>query len=99
MEVILGFAVGYWIGTRHGRQGLDQALDSARAIWESPETRNLVREGLSALQAAAPVIDTMQNGRRDTGIALIRGVVDEIIERRFDRRIERRSDPRHASAA
>jgi hypothetical protein len=57
MEVVIGFAVGYWVGTRQGREGLARALDSARAIWESPETRRVLREGLSAIEAAAPAID------------------------------------------
>ena len=51
MEVLVGFAVGYWIGTRHGRQGFEEALDAAREIWASPETRRLLGEGLSALRA------------------------------------------------
>ena len=29
VEVVLGFVVGYWIGTRQGRKGLQEALDSA----------------------------------------------------------------------
>lgn len=57
MEVVLGFAVGYWVGTRHGREGLQKAMDSARAIWESPETKRVLREGLSAFELAAPAID------------------------------------------
>jgi hypothetical protein len=57
MEVVIGFAVGYWVGTRQGREGMARALDSARAIWESPETRRVLREGLSAVEAAAPAFD------------------------------------------
>ena len=53
MEVLIGFAVGYWVGTRHGRQGLEEALDAAREIWRSPETRQVLGEGLSALRAIA----------------------------------------------
>ena len=26
MEVVIGFAVGYWVGTRQGRQGLHPAF-------------------------------------------------------------------------
>ncbi len=28
VEVVLGFAVGYLVGTRQGREGLQKALDS-----------------------------------------------------------------------
>jgi hypothetical protein len=50
MEVVFGFAVGYWIGVRHGRDGLQEAADSARAIWASPETKRLLGEGLAAIE-------------------------------------------------
>jgi hypothetical protein len=88
MEVVFGFAVGYWIGTRQGRKGLLEALDSAQAIWNSPETRRLLGEGLSAFGAvASPAMDRMgrQSGR-GTRAALIGSVVDELIERRQARR-------------
>ena len=42
MEVVIGFAVGYWVGTRQGRQGLQTALESAQAIWAHPETRRML---------------------------------------------------------
>ncbi|MGH3235088.1 MAG: hypothetical protein ACRDOH_17940 [Streptosporangiaceae bacterium] len=86
MEVLIGFAVGYWVGTRQGREGLQHALDSAQAIWASPESRRLVSEGLTAFEAvAAPAMDRLgakSNGRR---AALISTVVDELIERRARR--------------
>ncbi len=79
MEVVIGFAVGYWVGTRQGRQGLQHALESAQAIWASPETRRLLGEGLSA---AAPVMDRLGTRSRSRRAALISTVVDELIERR-----------------
>jgi len=81
METAVGFALGYWIGTRQGRQGLQNALDSARDIWASPETRRVLAEGLSALEAAAPALNVL--GKRAGGTTkIISGVVDELIERR-----------------
>jgi hypothetical protein len=85
MEVIFGFAVGYWVGTRHGREGLARALDSARAIWESPETRRLLSEGLTTVEAAAPALERLQRGRGRAGAVLITSVVDEFRERRSAR--------------
>ena len=62
METVIGFAFGYWVGTRHGREGMQRALDSARQIWASPETRRLAAEGLSALEAmAAPARDKLRH--------------------------------------
>jgi hypothetical protein len=81
MEVVLGFAVGYWVGTRQGRDGLARALDSARAIWESPETKRALQEGLTAFEAAAPTLERLQQGR-GTRAGILSSVVDEIRQRR-----------------
>ena len=87
MEVVIGFAVGYWVGTRQGRQGLQQALDSAQAIWASPETKRLLGEGLSALETVAgPAMERMGNKSKSRRAALLSSVVDELIERRQARR-------------
>ncbi len=87
METVIGFAFGYWVGTRQGRQGMQKALDSAREIWESPETRRVAAEGLSALESVAgPAVEAL--GRRSSGrrSATIAAVVDELIDRRNGRR-------------
>ena len=86
MEAVIGFAVGYWVGTRQGRQGLQKALDSAQAIWASPETKRLLSEGLSAFETVAtPAMDRL-GGKSSRRSALISTVVDELIERRQSRR-------------
>ena len=62
VETVIGFAFGYWVGTRHGREGMQRALDSAREIWTSTEIRRLAAEGLSALEAmAGPVRDKLRH--------------------------------------
>ena len=62
VETVIGFAFGYWVGTRQGREGMQKALDSAREIWVSPETRRLAAEGLSALEAlAGPARDKLRH--------------------------------------
>jgi hypothetical protein len=81
MEVLIGFAVGYWAGTRRGRQGLDEALDTAREIWASPEARRMLGEGLATLQAATPAVF----GKRGREVAVIREVIDDLVERRSRR--------------
>ena len=87
MEVVFGFAVGYYIGTREGRKGLQEAIESAQAIMASPETRRLLSEAISTFETVAgPVMERM--GRRNkNGVraALIGSVVDELIERRSRR--------------
>ena len=87
MEVVLGFAVGYFIGTRQGREGLQKALDSAQAIMASGETRRLLGEGLSALESvAAPAMDRMGGKSSRSKAALLGSVMDEVLERRHARR-------------
>ena len=87
VEVVIGFAIGYWIGTRQGRRGLQRALDSAQAIWASPETKRLLGEGLTVLEAAAvPAMERLGGKSGGTRVALIGSVVDELIERRHARR-------------
>jgi len=88
VETAIGFALGYWIGTRQGRQGLQNALDSAKDILASPETRRLVGEGLSALEAAAPALSKLGKKSGNGKAAMLTSVMDELIERR-GRRTER----------
>ena len=87
MEVVLGFAVGYYIGTRQGRKGLVDAIESAQAIMASPETRRVLSEAISTFEnVAGPAMERM--GRKSNGgsrAALIGSVVDELIERRSRR--------------
>jgi hypothetical protein len=81
MEVVLGFAVGYWVGTRQGRKGMLQAIDAAQAIWSSPETRRLLGEGLAAFQEVAPAA-LGRGGNGGSRTSVIGSVMDELIERR-----------------
>ena len=87
VEVVLGFAVGYYIGTRQGRKGLQEAIDSAQAIAASPETRRMLSEAISMFEnVAGPAMERM--GRKTSGgsrAALFGSVVDELIERRSRR--------------
>ncbi len=83
MEVLIGFAFGYWVGTRQGREGLERAIDSAREIAAHPETRRLLGEGLSA---ATPLANLLGKGGKRTSLAVIRGVIEEMVDRRADQR-------------
>jgi hypothetical protein len=87
VEVVLGFAVGFLVGTRQGREGLQKALDSAQAIMASEETRRLLGEGLSALEAAAaPALDRLNGKSNRSKAALFGAVLDDVLERRQARR-------------
>jgi hypothetical protein len=86
VEVVIGFVAGYLVGTRQGRQGMQHALESAQAIWASPETKRLLSEGLASFETvAAPAMDRM-GGKSSRRSALISSIIDELIERRQGRR-------------
>ena len=87
MEVVIGFAVGYYMGTRHGRKGLQDAIETAQAIMASPESRRLLGEAINTFEnVAGPVMERMgRRSGRSTRAALIGSVVDELIERRSRR--------------
>jgi hypothetical protein len=87
VEVVLGFAVGYYIGTRQGRKGLQEAIESAQAIMASPETRRILSEAITTFEAVAgPAMQRMgRRSRAGNRVAFIGSVVDELIERRSRR--------------
>jgi len=47
METIIGFAAGYLVGSREGKDGLDRLKSSVEAIVKSPEARRLAGEAMS----------------------------------------------------
>jgi hypothetical protein len=87
VEVVLGFAVGYYIGTRQGRKGLLEAIESAQAIMASPETRRMLSEAITTFETVAgPALERVGRGSgHGKRAALIGSVVDELIERRSRR--------------
>ena len=61
METIIGFVVGYMVGAREGKGGLERLKVSVNAIISSPEARRMVSE---AIAVAQPVI------QRASGVGL-----------------------------
>ncbi len=49
METLVGFAVGFVVGTREGRQGLKRLQESWAAIRESADVKHLLGEAAAAL--------------------------------------------------
>ncbi len=45
MGVVIAFFVGYVLGTRAGREGMEQFIDAIEQIAESDEVRGLVATG------------------------------------------------------
>lgn len=75
METMIGFAIGYYVGTRLGPQGLAKARESIEAIRKSPQTRELLA---TAYAAARPLVKQLASGGAG---AMVTGAVDEISRR------------------
>jgi hypothetical protein len=76
MEALIGFAIGYYVGTRDGREGLQKALGALDAITKSEEFKNLMSQGLSMGGAM------LSKGLQQTGgMGFAQGVVGVVAER------------------
>jgi hypothetical protein len=60
METLIGFAVGFLVGSHYGRDGVAKVMQSWEAISTSPEVRKLVRTGMSV--AGSAVREVMSGG-------------------------------------
>jgi hypothetical protein len=79
METMIGFVIGYYVGTRQGRHGLEQARQSLEAIRRSPQTRELLG---AAYAAARPLVKQLVSGGAGT---VVSGAVEEINRRMASR--------------
>jgi hypothetical protein len=50
MEAIIGFVVGYLVGTREGKTGLERLKTSWQAIVTSPEARKMAGEAITVAE-------------------------------------------------
>jgi hypothetical protein len=53
METLIGFAVGYLLGVRHGRDGLRKTREALNVIRKSPAVRQLVVAGAAIVGSVA----------------------------------------------
>lgn len=82
METLIGFAVGYYLGTQHGREGLKRVLEAWNALRRSEEVRGLVT---TALAVGGQVV-AARGGALTQAIA---GVVTERAREAITRRLLR----------
>lgn len=75
MEALIGFAIGYVVGTKQGKEGLAKLRESFDAIRSSPEFRQFVAGGASVASGAARQV--MSGGSS----GMIGDVVEEIARR------------------
>jgi hypothetical protein len=72
METLIGFAVGFVVGTQYGRDGLAKLKESWGAISASPEVHNLLRTG--AAVAGSAVREVMNGGVGEVVASIVRKV-------------------------
>jgi hypothetical protein len=53
METLIGFAIGFMVGTRQGKEGVSRMRETLLAIRESPDVRQVVGD---AVVAFSPVV-------------------------------------------
>ena len=74
METLIGFVVGYMVGAREGKGGLERLKVSVNAIISSPEARRMVSE---AVAVAQPVIQRASGvGLGNFGGAVVKQLVN-----------------------
>jgi hypothetical protein len=78
METLIGFAIGYLIGTRQGQDGLRKVRDSVEAIRNSPEVRQMLVGGASV---AGSMAQQMLGGGAG---AVLGGVVETLARKATD---------------
>jgi hypothetical protein len=61
METLVGFAVGFLVGTREGKEGMARICQAATAIRESAEVRKLIG---GALAIAVPIARDLARASR-----------------------------------
>jgi len=69
METIIGFAAGYLVGAKEGRDGLGRLKTSVEAIAKSPEARRMAAEAMSLAGIVMRQASARGLGATATGVA------------------------------
>jgi hypothetical protein len=90
METVIGFVVGYLVGAREGKGGLERLKVSVNSIIASPEARRMITE---AMAVAQPVIQRATSaglgslgGAGGIGGAVVKQLVDRAVGARENSR-------------
>lgn len=76
METIIGFVVGYLVGSREGKAGLERLRTSANAIMRSPEVRRLAAEAITVAESTARQVSSQGAGGIGGNVA--RTLIDRV---------------------
>ena len=89
METVIGFVVGYLVGAREGKGGLERLKTSVQSIMASPEARRLLGE---AMQVAEPVARRASSA----GLSNIGGIGGTVVRELVSRAAGTRENTRAA---
>ena len=64
METLVGFAVGFFVGTREGREGVTKLRETWAAIRESGDVKHLLGEATTAVAPIMRVLARATGGGR-----------------------------------
>lgn len=84
METVIGFVIGYLVGSREGKAGLERLRKSVDAIRRSPEVRRFAADAMNFAESAARQASS-------GGIGSIGGNVARTL-------LDRATEPRHEGA-
>jgi hypothetical protein len=76
METIIGFVVGYLVGSNEGKAGLERLRTSANAIMRSPEVRRLAAEAITIAESTAR--QASSQGVGGIGGSVARTLIDRV---------------------
>ncbi len=74
METLIGFIVGYLVGSREGKEGLTRLRTSADAIRHSPEVRRLAAQAITIAESATK--DASSRGLGSIGATIARNLLE-----------------------
>ena len=89
METVIGFVVGYLVGSSEGKGGLERLKASVSAIVASPEAHRLIAEAMS-------VAEPMARRASSAGLSGFGGIGGSVVRQLVNRAAGVREDPRAA---
>jgi len=89
METLIGFVVGYLVGAREGKDGVERLKTSVSSIIGSAEARRMLAE-------AVAVAEPIARRASGAGLASMGGIGGTVVRQIVNRAAGTREDPRAA---
>jgi hypothetical protein len=82
MGALIGFIVGYYLGTQDGRERLGELRESLDTIRNSPEVQGMFASGASAVTGLAQEVLAEKGSLRNRLVRVAGGATKDLIDRR-----------------